>query len=267
MSNFFPVDPHFLSVFKAELLEGRNLSDSFATDRKEAFLVNEAFVKMMGWQSGVGKEIDAWGHKGKVVGVVKNFFYRSLHNLVEPLVMIYKDAPTNIATVNINPQHLPIIINIYNQYFPTIPINYSFFDEIISKQYEKDKITMSLFNNFTILAIFISCLGLYGLVSLIVIHRTKEIGIRKVLGASLINLLLVLSKEFVKLVFVALIIALPVAGVLMHKWLQSYAYHEPLVWWMFLIPAVIVLLVAIAVISRQVLKTAFSNPVASLRIE
>lgn len=267
MCNYFPVDPHFLSVFKVQLVEGRNLSDSFKTDRKEGFLVNEAFVKMMGWQSGIGKEIDGWGHKGKVVGVVKNFYYRSLHNLVEPLIMIYNDVPTNIATVNISPQNLPIVKNVYKQYFPAIPINYSFFDEIISSQYEKDRVTMSLFNNFTILAIFISCLGLYGLVSLIVIHRTKEIGIRKVLGASLSNLLLVLSKDFVKLVFIALIIALPVAGILMHKWLQSYAYHEPLAWWMFLIPAILVLLVAVAVISRQVLKTAFSNPVKSLRMD
>jgi putative ABC transport system permease protein len=126
---------------------------------------------------------------------------------------------------------------------------------------------MSLFNDFTILAIFISCLGLYGLVSLIAIHRTKEIGIRKVLGASLSNLLLVLSKDFVKLVVIALVIALPVAGIVMYQWLQSYAYHEPLAWWMFLIPSVIILLVAIAVISKEVLRTAFSNPVQSLRTE
>ena len=267
MCNYFPVDPHFLSVFKVKLLEGRNLSDSVETDKKEAFLVNEAFLRMMGWQSGIGKEIDGWGHKGKVVGVVKNFYYRSLHNIIEPLIMIYNDVPTNITTVNINPRQLPVIKNIYKQYFPAIPIDYSFFDEIISKQYEKDRITMSMFNNFTILAIFISCLGLYGLVSLIAIHRTKEIGIRKVLGASLSNLLLVLSGDFVKLVFIALVIALPVTGFLMNKWLQSYAYHESLAWWMFLIPAVIVLLVAVAVISKQVLKTAFSNPVKSLRTE
>jgi len=267
MCNYFPVDPHFLSVFKIKLREGRNLSDSLKTDRKEAFLVNEAFVKMMGWQSGIGKGIEGWDHKGKVVGVVKDFYYRSLHNLVEPLVLVYNHTPTNIATVNISPRNLPILKNIYKQYFPAIPIEYSFFDEIISMQYEKDRITMALFNHFTMLAIFISCLGLYGLVSLIAIYRTKEIGIRKVLGASLSNLLLVLSKEFVKLVFIALIIALPVAGILMHKWLQAYAYHASLSWWMFLIPAVIVLLVAIVVISRQVLKMAFTNPVESLRIE
>jgi putative ABC transport system permease protein len=166
-----------------------------------------------------------------------------------------------------NPQHLPELKEIYKQYFPAIPIDYAFFDEIISRQYEKDRITMSLFNYFTLLAIFISCLGLYGLVSLITLHRTKEIGIRKVLGASFANLMIVLSKDFVQLVIVALAIALPVAGLLMHKWLMSYAYHEQLVWWMFLVPAVIALLIALAVISKQVLKSAFSNPVKSLRLE
>jgi putative ABC transport system permease protein len=267
MSNFFPIDPQFLSVFKVQLLEGRNLSDSFATDRKEALLVNEAFVKMMGWQTGVGKEIEAWGHKGKVIGVVKNFYYRSLHNLVEPLVMVYKDVPTNIATVNISPQNLPLLKGIYKQYFPTIPMDYAFLDETVSKQYEKDRITMSLFNDFTLLAIFISCLGLYGLISLIAIHRTKEIGIRKVLGASIANLFIVLSKDFIKLVMIALLIAIPVSGFLMNNWLQSYAYHVSLSWWMFVTPAAIVLLVALMVISRQVVKTAVANPVDSLRME
>jgi putative ABC transport system permease protein len=267
MSNFFPIDPQFLSVFKVQLLEGRNLSDSFATDRKEALLVNEAFVKMMGWQSGVGKEIEAWGHKGKVIGVVKNFYYRSLHNLVEPLVMVYNDVPTNIATVRISSQNLSLLKGMYKQYFPTIPMDYAFLDETVSKQYEKDRITMSLFNDFTLLAIFISCLGLYGLISLIVIHRTKEIGIRKVLGASIANLLIVLSKDFIKLVMIALLIAIPVTGFLMNRWLQSYAYHVSLSWWMFVVPAAIILLVALMVISRQVVKTAVANPVDSLRME
>jgi putative ABC transport system permease protein len=267
MCNYFPVDPHFLPVFKVKLLQGRNLTDSIATDRKEALLVNEAFIKMMGWQSGIGKEISGWGGTRKVVGVVKNFYYRSLHNLVEPLIMVYNEAPANITTVNVKPKDLPVIKNIYKQYFPTVPIEYSFFDEIIGGQYEKDRTTMVLFNNFTVLAIFISCLGLYGLVSLITLHRRKEIGIRRVLGASLPGLLLVLSKDFMKLVFVSLVIALPVAGIVMHKWLQSYAYHEQLAWWMFLIPAVLVLLVAMAVIGSQVRKTAIANPVESLRTE
>jgi len=199
--------------------------------------------------------------------VVKNFYYRSLHNVIEPLVMVYNTTPINITSVKINPQYLSLVKNTYTQYFPAIPIDYSFFDDIINKQYEKDRMTMSLFNDFTILAVFISCLGLYGLVSLIAVQRTKEIGIRKVLGASLSQLLAVLSKGFVTLVCWALVVALPVAGFFMNKWLNSYAYHTPLSWWMFLIPALFVLLVAMAVISREVIKTALANPVKSLRTE
>jgi putative ABC transport system permease protein len=107
MCNYFHVDPHFLSVFQIQLLEGRNLSDSFGTDKKEGFLVNEAFLKAMNWKSGVGKAIEGMGHKGKVVGVVKNFYYKSLHNLVEPLVLVYNLNPANTTTVKIKPKDLP----------------------------------------------------------------------------------------------------------------------------------------------------------------
>lgn len=267
MCNYFPVDPHFLSVFKVELKEGRNLSDSFTTDKNEAFLVNEAFVKMMGWKSAIGKSMDGWGHKGKVIGVVKNFYYRSLHNVVEPLAMVYNTFPISITSVRMDPKYLSIIKDIYTHYFPTTPMDYSFFDEIVNKQYEKDRITMSLFNSFTLLAVLVSCLGLYGLVSLIAVQRTKEICIRKVLGASLSHLLAVLSKGFIKLICISLFIALPVAGYFMNKWLQSYAYHTPLAWWMFLIPAVLILVIAIAVVSKEIIKTAIANPVKSLRAE
>jgi putative ABC transport system permease protein len=126
---------------------------------------------------------------------------------------------------------------------------------------------MSLFNYFTILAIFVSCLGLYGLVSLIAVQRTKEIGIRKVLGATLSELLSLMTKDFVKLILVALLIALPIAGFMMHKWLSSYAYHIQLSWWMFLIPVLLILFIALAVISREIIKTAMVNPVKSLRTE
>ena len=126
---------------------------------------------------------------------------------------------------------------------------------------------MSLFNDFTILAIFVSCLGLYGLVALIAVQRTKEISIRKVLGASLNQLLSLLTKDFVKLVFCALLIALPVAGFVMNKWLSSYAYHIQLSWWMFLIPVILILIITLAVISKEIIRTAFVNPVKNLRTE
>jgi putative ABC transport system permease protein len=267
MCNYYSIDPHFLPVFQIRLAAGRNLSDSFGTDKKQAFLVNEAFVKAMGWKTGVGQSIEGFEHKGKIVGVVKNFYYKSLHNLVEPLVMVYNINPVNTITARIKPRDLPVVKDLFKKYFPALPLEYSFFDEIVNNQYEKDKITMSLFINFTILAIFVSCLGLYGLVALVAVQRTKEIGIRKVLGASLRQLLSLLAKDFLQLVCWSLVIALPVAGFVMNKWLNAYAYHTPLSWWMFAIPAVVVLLIALAVISREILRTALTNPVKSLKTE
>lgn len=268
MCNYYFIDPHFLPVFQIKLKEGRNLSDSFSTDKKEGFLVNEAFVKMMGWKSAIGKSMEGFEHKGKVVGVVKNFYYKSLHNLVEPLVLIC-NTPVNdyTTTIKIQARDLPLVTATFKQYFPSLPIDYAFFDDIVNKRYEKDRITMSLFNVFTVLAIFVSCLGLYGLVALIAAQRTKEIGIRKVLGAELGQLLSVMSKDFLRLICFALIIALPIAGIVMNKWLSSYAYHIYLSWWMFLVPVLLVLLIAMLVISREIIRTATANPVKSLRME
>lgn len=267
MCIYYAIDEHFLPVFQIHLLEGRNLSDSFGTDKKEAFLVNEAFVKTMGWRSGTGKLIEGFGHKGKVVGVVKNFYYQSLHNMVEPVVMVWNIFPANTTTVRIKPADLPVVKTLYTKHFPAIPFDYSFFDEIVGKQYQQDKITMSLFNDFTMLAILVSCLGLYGLVALTAVQRTKEISIRKVLGASLKQLLLLLTKDFMKLVLWAMVIALPIAGFVMNKWLASYAYHIRLQWWMFSIPLFLVLIITLAVISREIIKTALTNPVIALRTE
>jgi putative ABC transport system permease protein len=267
MCNYYAIDPHFLSVFQIQLAAGRNLSDSFGTDKQEAFLVNEAFVQSMGWKTAIGQEMEGWDHKGKVIGVVKNFYYRSLHNMVEPLVMVYNKFPVNTISVRIKQGSLPVVKQLFQQYFQDRPIDYAFFDEMVNKQYSKDKVTRALFTDFTILAIFVSCLGLYGLVALVAAQRTKEIGTRKVLGASLGQLLALLTKDFMKLLLWALVIALPVAGFVMYKWLSSYAYHTPLYWWMFVLPAVLLLIIALAVISREVIKTALVNPVKSLRAE
>jgi putative ABC transport system permease protein len=267
MCVYYPIDPQFLSVFQIPLIEGRNISDSLSTDRKEAFLVNEAFLKSMGWKSGVGRSIEGWEHKGEIVGVMKNFYFKSLHDVIEPVVMVYNTFPINTTTVKIKPRDLPVVKALFKRNLPEIPIDYSFFDEIVNKQYLKDRITMSLFNTFTILAILVSCLGLYGLVALIAVQRTKEIGIRKVLGATLKELLSLMTRDFMKLVFWALVIALPLAGIAMYRWLGSYAYHVQLSWWMFLIPVLLILFIALAVISREIIKTALSNPVTSLRSE
>jgi putative ABC transport system permease protein len=265
MCNFFQVDADYLPLFQIKLLEGRNLSDSLATDKNDALLVNEAYVQQMGWKSGLGKQVDMGG-KATIVGVVKNFYYRSLHNLVEPLILVYNKNPQyfNTATIKIDAVKLPMVQQLFRQYFPSLPFEAQFYDDVVAKRYERDRITMSLFKNFTLFAIFVSCLGLYGLVTLIVVQRTKEIGIRKVLGATIKQLFLLLSKDFMRLVFIALVIALPLAGFMMYKWLRTYAYHVSLQWTMFLIPAILILLIALTVISWQIIKTALANPVKSL---
>jgi len=268
LCNFYQIDPQYLPLFQIHLAEGRNLSDSLSTDKKEALLVNEAFVKMMGWKSGIGKQIEL-GQKARVVGVVKNFYYKSLHNIVEPLVMAYNNNSRyfNTPTIKINPQYLPIVRQLYKKYFPSLPFEYDFYDAIVAKRYEKDQVTMILFKNFTLFAIFVSCLGLYGLVTLIAVQRTKEMGIRKVLGATVNQLFILMSKDFIRLVFWALVIALPLSGFLMNKWLANYAYHISLNWSMFLIPTLLVPVIALFVISAEIIKAAWRNPVQSLRSE
>lgn len=267
MSTYMQIDPDFLNVFGISLAEGRNISDSFSTDKTAAFLVNEAFVKKMGWKTALGREMQGMQHKGKVVGVVKNFYYKSLHNMIEPVTLVYNLNPANTTSIKVKPAALPMIKTEFKKYISDRPMNYSFFDEIIEKQYEKDRTSMSLFNYFTIFGIFISCLGLYGLVALITIQRTREIGVRKVLGASVRQLVGLMSSDFLKLVSISLLIALPVAGILMNRWLTDYAYHIQISWWMYLIPVSIVFFVALAVISKEVVKTAIANPVKSLRTE
>ncbi len=267
LCTYYVIDDQFLPVFQMRLQEGRNLSDSITTDKKEAFLVNEAFLKTMGWQSGVGKEIEGLEHKGRIVGVVKDFYFKSLHNKVEPLVMVWNTFQANTTTVKIHPSDIGIVEKVFKKYFPAIAFDYAFVDEAVNRQYVQDNITMSLFNRFTVLAIFISCLGLYGLASLIVAQRTKEVSVRKVLGATMHQLLALLSKDYIKLLAWAMLIALPVAGYLMHYWLLSYAYRIQLSWWMFAIPVVLLLVITLLIIGKEVIKTALVNPVKGLRTE
>ena len=265
--NYYAIDPQFVPLFQLQMSEGRNLSDSFGTDKNQAFLVNEAFVQRVGWKTALNQPLEGWEHKGKVIGVVKNFYYKSLHSIIEPLVMVYNIFPVNTTTVKIKPKDLPVVSTLYKKAFPALPFDYAFFDEIINKQYQKDKITMTLFNAFTLLAIAISCLGLYGLVSLLAVKRTREIGIRKVLGASFTHLFSIQVKAFMRLAVLSLVITLPIAAVLMHQWLQNYAYHIELGWRIFIIPVLLLPVITLTVISRQVIEAARVNPVKSLKTE
>lgn len=268
LCNYFFIDPQFLSMLHVSLAAGRNFSDSFSTDKKEAYLVNEAFVRTMGWRSAIGQPMETGDDfKGKVIGVVKDFYFKSMHNVIEPMVMIYKIDPPLAVLLKTAPGEVPRLKQLWKSYFPSQPFDYAFMEDDFNSQYKKDRITLFLFNAFTGLAILISCLGLYGLVSLITLQRTKEIGIRKVLGASLSRLLLLLSADQLWLVGLAALIALPLAAWGAQRWLSTYAYHTSINVWMFVLPVGILLLLALAVTGYRIVRVALTNPARSLRAE
>jgi putative ABC transport system permease protein len=268
MCNFFGVDPDYIPVFQMHLVEGRNFSDSFSTDKTNAFIVNEAFVRSMGWKSAIGKQLEGYDKKGTVVGVVRDYAYKSLHNMIEPLVLVYNTGPwLNTTSIRIKPKDLPVVETLYKKYFPSLYFHFAFLDDIVNNYYRQDQITMSLFNQFTILAIFISCLGLYGLVSLVTAYRTKEIGVRKVFGASLSQLFSLLSKDFLMLILVALIISLPLMTIAVQHWLSGYPYRIRVDWTIFMVPVAATLLIALAVIAREIIRASLVNPVISLRAD
>jgi putative ABC transport system permease protein len=267
LCNLFLIDGQFLPLMHIALDEGRNYSDSLATDRTENYIVNQAFVRAMGWKSGLGQNIASSDRKGRIIGVVKDFFWKSLHNSIDPAMLIYRTDPPNAVLLKTSPAELPRLKQLWKTYFPYSPFEYWFMDEAFNAQYKSDRTTQFLFNAFTSLAILISCLGLYGLVSLITIQRTKEIGIRKVLGASVRRLILLLSADQLWLIGWAALIALPLAVLGAHKWLTTYAYHTTINVWMFVLPVFVLLLLTLAVTGYRILRAALANPVNSLRAE
>jgi putative ABC transport system permease protein len=267
MCNYLYADPRLLPMLKIRLAAGRNFSDSLSTDKQEAFLVNEAFVRKIGWRNALGQTLEGNGNKGKVIGVVKDFFYKSLHNTIEPAIMIYRTDPPLAVLLKTPPNQLPRVRQLWKTYVPASPFDYYFMDENFNKQYDADRIVMSLFNTFTGLAVFICLIGLYGLISLIVIRRNKELAIRKVLGASLLHLVRLFTNELLLLVAVAAAVALPLAGIGASKWLASYAYHTRLSLGIFLWPVVLILLLTGMVKGYRILRAARANPVKALRSE
>jgi putative ABC transport system permease protein len=268
LCNYFFIDAAFIPLLHIKMAEGRNFSDSMPTDRKESYLVNESFVRAMGWSAGVGQSLEGV-HNGKIVGVVKDFFFKSLHNVIEPAVLTSKDSSISSWSVlaKAPPSVLPKLKALWSRHFPTDVFSYYYLDESFDAQYKDDRLTMTLFNGFTLLAIFISCLGLYGLVSLITVRRTREIGIRKVLGASGQGLVLLLTREFFLLIGCAALLALPMAGWGLHKWLGSYAYHTEMSWWMFGLPLLLLGVITLSVTGLRVVRAVRTNPVESLRAE
>ena len=272
----YHVDENYIPTFEMKMANGRNFSKKFATD-STAMIINETAAKAFGWNdmTAVGKTIvrqnstrgnDVPFH---VIGVVKDFNFQSLHEPITPLLMTL--APDDglifkVQTADIKGL-LATMKTKWNQFNTGEPFAFTFMDDLYNKTYAAEQNTGTILNIFALLTILVACLGLFGLATYTAEQRTKEIGIRKVLGASVTSVTKLLSKDFIKLVFIACLIAFPLSYWAMNKWLQSFAYRINISWWIFLVAGVIAILIALITVSFQSIKAAVANPVESLRSE
>jgi ABC-type antimicrobial peptide transport system permease subunit len=254
-----------------EVAAGRDFSKDFASD-STAFILNEAAVKFMGFKEPIGESIIRFGESFKVVGVVKDLIMQSPYEQVRPTVFRLVPWAQSFVILKLNPSvsasdALSKIEPIFKQHNPEQPFGYSFVDTDYNKKFGDEERIGKLAGFFALLAIFISCLGLFGMASFMAEQRTKEIGIRKVLGASVLNVWRLLSKEFIVLVVIALLIAMPIAYYFMHDWLQSYQYRTAISWWIFAAAGAGALLITLLTVSFQAIKAALANPTKSLKTE
>lgn len=259
----------FIRTCKLNMVAGRDFSKTFATD-SDAYIINETAASRLGYADPIGKPITMWGNKGKIIGVVKDFHFSSLHDQIKPLILRFGGNYGSILVRTMpgkTKEALASLQTVAKQLNPDFQFTYTFSDDDYSKLYNSEQIVSKLSDGFAFLAIFISCLGLLGLAMFTAEQRLKEIGIRKVLGASVGSLFTLLSSEFLLLVIVALLIATPVAWFGMNKWIQNFAYHTPIQWWIFALSGGIIILIALATVSLQAIKAALVNPIKSLRSE
>jgi len=272
-----PITYDYVKTMGIELIAGRDFDPSFSLDTMN-YLVNEAAARKIGYKDPVGKELTMWGDKGSIIGLMKDFHHNSLKVPIEPLILrLFKGSWVKEGGYWGNviirtekgktKQAIASMESTFRKFNPGFPFRYYFTDDEIMKNYKAEYTTSKLSRYFAFLAIFISCLGLFGLVTFTAEQKTKEIGIRKVLGASVTGIVRMLSKDFLKLVLIAAAIAFPVAWWLMNKWLQDFEYRIQIGWWVFIVAGVAAILIALLTISFQSIKAALANPVKSLRTE
>jgi len=271
----YEIDFDFIPTYHIPIIAGRTYSRSYTTDSAQSMVINEAAAKLYGYTrpaDAVGKKFDQWGRTGTIIGVVKDFNFRSLHQSVEPLTLRY-GYPDNLNRISVSIKADNIAATLahlkttWNQTVPQRPFLYHFLDESFSAQYEADQHFGQLFTFFSLLAICIACLGLFGLSTFTAQQRVKEIGIRKVLGSSVSGIVMLLSKDFIKLILVAMVIAIPLCWWAMNTWLQGFAYRMTIGPVVFIEAGAIAVAIALATISWQSIKAAIGNPIQSLKNE
>jgi putative ABC transport system permease protein len=268
------VDDDFIETFGIEMVHGRNFSEDVKAGQENAFIINQKAAEAFGWESPVGKKL-AWARKreekGTVIGVIQDFHFRSLHQKIEPLILVPGGEFFNNMYIKVHhesvPEALAFIQKTCRHFFPQRPVGYFFLDDDIDKMYKSETMMGQLFWHVSSLAIFIACLGLFGLISYSTEQRTKEIGIRKVLGSSVFGVVRLLSKDFVRLLVWANLIAWPLGYCVMHKWLQNFAYRIDVSILVFVLSAACTLMVALFTLSFRSVRAARANPADTLRYE
>ena len=270
------IDYDYIKTMGMQIIKGRNFSRDFGGD-SASVIVNETAAKMMGYDDPVSKKLYTITNLQtmemvplEIIGEVKNFHFESLRQNIGPLCFLLGRS-TGLASFKVAAANIPDILkkteNKWKAMAPGMPFSYQFMDETFDDMYRSEQRVGKIALVFSVLAILIACLGLFGLAAFIAEQRTKEIGIRKVLGASVSGVIRLLSKDFLKLVLIAFVIAAPAAWWFMHKWLEDFAYRINIGWWIFIAAGAIALLIALLTVSFQAIKAAVANPVKSLRTE
>ena len=269
------IDESYIPALKIPVIAGRNFSRAYPSDSTNSILVNESFVKKAGWKNPIGETVNFFYYNNEiynVIGVVKDYHYQDLNQKIGPQLFTMKNGNLfGTFNIKIKPgtatESLKFIQKTFKHDFPLSPYSYIFKDDQRIKDYESEAKWKQIILFGAVLTIFISCIGLFGLSVLSAERRTKEIGIRKVLGASVKSVVTTLSRDFLILVLIALITAIPLAWMAANKWLQNYPYRISLDWWLFVLASFLVILVALTTVISQAIRVAVANPVKSLRTE
>ena len=271
-------DYNFIPTYGIHIAAGRNFSRAYSMDTSN-FILNESAIKAIGWKSpqdAVGRDFAYGGTKGHVVGVIEDFHFESLRQKIVPIVLINPPvSPTDSRFNNLSikltgnniPGALAAVEKAWRQYLPEIPYEYSFLDEKYDQLYVSEQRQGTIFTVFACIAIFIACLGLFGLSAFEITQRIKEIGVRKVLGANVSSIVSLLAKDFLKLILIAAVFGCLIALYVMTLWLRDFAYRIHIQWWVFVLSAGLALIVALVTVSFQAIKAAIANPAKSLRTE
>jgi predicted permease len=268
---FLRVSENFIDVFQIQLLNGRSFSRDFIADSNN-YIINETAMKVMGLnkENALGKSLTLNDKKGTIIGVVNDFNFKPIHTTIEPLILELNKWGGHVivrADPGKSQETIKAMENINQQLNPNFPFSFNFLDQDLANLYQGEQRIGSIFNLFAVLGIFISCLGLYGLSAFMAQQRTKEIGVRKVLGASVAHILFLLSTKFTRLILIASLLALPLAWFAINKWLEGFAYHVNISWTIFLLAPLAAMLIAWITVGYESVKAALSDPVKSLRTE